>query len=192
MIIEVAMLLVLIYYRSWEVGVILLVLVALRRAPWFANAIVSDLSLDQYGGMTAWVARVLLPAWDGARVMSRSEDPVGENEGAVLPPTTIPTVATIPIVTPNNEYNGKLSDSDRVQFEARAKTIAELYEAGIVTNLSKAICRVYGCSVQAASKPDSTYQQALSAVNRHLTRNKPQFRQPDASTAPASYPVTKE
>jgi len=40
--------------------------------------------------------------------------------------------------------------------------------------------------------PESTYQQALSAVNRHLTRNKPQFRQPDASTAPASYPVTKE
>jgi|GEM_PF-5957869 len=199
------MLLVLIYYRSWEVGVILLVLVALRRAPWFANAIASDLSLDErldpdrYTGMdawvigvAAWVARVLLPAWDGARVMSRSEDPVGENEGAVLPPTTNPTTATIPIAMPNNEYNGKLSDSDRVQFEARAKTIAELYEAGIVTNLSKAICRVYGCSVQAASKPDSTYQQALSAVNRHLTRNKPQFRQPDASTAPASYPVTKE
>ena len=41
------MLIVLIYYRSWEVGVILLVLVALRRAPWFANAIASDLSLDE-------------------------------------------------------------------------------------------------------------------------------------------------
>ena len=78
------MLIVLIYYRSWEVGVILLVLVALRRAPWFANAIANDLSIDQQHGMTAWVARVLLPAWDGARgsgrVMLRWRDATHDSE----------------------------------------------------------------------------------------------------------------
>lgn len=79
---------------------------------------------------------------------------------------------------PNNEYSSGLSDSGRVQFEATAKTVAALYEAGLVTNLSKSICRAYGCSVQAAAKTDSTYQMALKAVNRYLPKKDagPQFR----------------
>jgi hypothetical protein len=137
--------------------------------------------------MVARRARPPLPM----RVMSRSGGGTPQKRAVVAPAVPALTAALSPIVTPNNEYSSGLSDSGRVQFEATAKTLAALYEAGLVTNLSKSICRAYGCSVQAATKTDSTYQMALKAVNRHLPQqNVPEFRQDDGSTAPASRPIT--
>lgn len=89
---------------------------------------------------------------------------------AVAPVVTTVTTAEQPIVMPNNEYSSGLSDSGRAAFETKAQTLAQLYEAGVVTNLSKAICKAYGCTVQSASKSDSTYQMALKAVNRYLPK----------------------
>ncbi len=186
------MLAILIYRPSIWLAIWLGVLVAFRRVPWFANEIARMLSLDEQVGMTTWAGRVLLPAWDGAVIMSPLEAGEYDHLLAVPMPTTIPTADTAPIAISSSEYNGNLSDSGRVQFEERARTIAELYEAGIITNISKAICKVYRCSVQSAAKTDSTYQMALKAVNRHLTRNKPQFRAEDGATTPATYPITKE
>lgn len=105
-------------------------------------------------------------------VMVNAGAHAAQESAAVAPVVTTSTITTAPIVTPNNEYNGELSNSE---FEATARTIAVLYQAGIVTNLSKAICKAYGCSVQAASKPDSTYQRALRAVNKRLPKNGPTF-----------------
>lgn len=111
------------------------------------------------------------------RDMSRSEQRGGSEKAAVAPAVEMVTAAEQSIVTPNNEYSSGLSDSGRVQFEERARTIAMLYEAELITNLSKAICKVYGCSVQSAAKTDSTYQMALKATNRHLQKKAgPQFR----------------
>lgn len=109
-----------------------------------------------------------------------------EKEIAVEPVVTVDTAELFPIATPNNEYSDELS---KIRFEERARVVAELYRTGAATNLSKAVCQVFGCSVQSASKPDSTYQQALREVNKHLP-NGPQFRQDDGSTAPATRPVT--
>lgn len=113
------------------------------------------------------------------RVMSRDSAEADSEYASVLPVVTAFTTVEQSIVTPNNEYSGALSDNERTQFEVRALTIASLYEAGIVTNLSKAICRAYGCTVQSASKSDSTYQMALKAVNKHLPKKDtgPQFRE---------------
>lgn len=115
-----------------------------------------------------------------------SDEDEDERETAVEPVVTTDTAELFPIVTPNNEYSDELS---KVRFEERAKVVAELYRTGAATNLSKAVCQVFGCSVQSASKPDSTYQQALREVNKHLP-NGPQFRQDDGTTAPATRPVT--
>jgi hypothetical protein len=109
--------------------------------------------------------------------MSSEDDRARIMQPPVPPAVTAPTAPLSPIATPNNEYSSGLSDSGRVQFEERARTLATLYEAGIITNLSKAICKAYGCSVQSAAKTDSTYQMALKAVNRYLPKqNAPQYR----------------
>lgn len=109
--------------------------------------------------------------------MSSTQEDGDRNNAAVTPVVTTRTTAEQPIVTPNNEYNGGLSDNERIMFETTAKSIAAMYQKGVVTNLSKAICAAYGCTVQSASKPDSTYQLALKAVNKHLPKsNAPQFR----------------
>lgn len=169
------------------------VVIAIRHVPVLADEIAYRIDAESYHGLTAYLARLALPGWTTPEMlMAREEEEESEEEGVVSPPSTISTASTQPIVTPNNEYSSGLSDSGRVQFEERARAIAELYEDGLVTNLSKAICSVYTCSVQSASKTDSTYQMALKAVNRHLTKNKPQFRQDEGGTAPASYPVTKQ
>ncbi len=68
------MLAILIYRPSIWLAIWFGVLVAFRRVPWFANEIARMLSLDEQVGMTAWAGRVLLPAWDGARVMSNDEE----------------------------------------------------------------------------------------------------------------------
>lgn len=169
------------------------VVMLLRHVPTLAAAFVTMLRLDQFDGWTAHVILFVLPALRAYMpLMSNVEDGDGDQEQVVSAAVTIRTVEEQPIVTPNNEYNGNVSDSARIQFEERARTIAELYEAGMVSNLSKAVCRIYGCSVQSASKTDSTYQLALRAVQRQLSSNKPQFRQANGATAPATYPVTKE
>jgi hypothetical protein len=100
------------------------------------------------------------------------------SKNATVPPVvTTSTAAKQPIVTPNNEYSSGLSDNGRLQFEATAKSIAAMYQRGVITNLSKAICAAYGCTVQSAQKTDSTYQMALKAVNRYLpAKDAPQFR----------------
>jgi hypothetical protein len=117
--------------------------------------------------------------WISAQLpaMSRSGNHDAPEKAAVAPAVAPTTAALFPIVMTNNEYSGGLSDSGRLQFEERAQTIAALYEAELITNLSKAICKVYGCSVQSAAKTDSTYQMALKTVNRYLQRKAgPRFR----------------
>lgn len=114
--------------------------------------------------------------WRPTPIMSREERPLPPRAPIVSPVVTTSTTAEQLIVTPNNEYNSQLSNNERTAFDAKAQTIAQLYEAGVVTNLSKAICKAYGCSVQAASKPDSTYQMALKSVNKYLPQKAPQFR----------------
>lgn len=126
------------------------------------------------------------------RVLLSSRDAWQRRESARdRAPVTIPTAVEQPIATPNNEYSSPLSDNRQRDFETTAKTIATLYEKGIVTNLSKAICAAYGCTVQAATKPDSTYQLALRAVNRNLSKAKGgQFVQADGTLGPATHPIT--
>lgn len=93
-----------------------------------------------------------------------------DDHDVVSPVVTTYTTAKQPIVTPNNEYSSVL-------FDTTAKSIAAMYQKGVITNLSKAICAAYGCTVQSASKPDSTYQIALKAVNKYLpAKDAPQFR----------------
>ena len=120
------------------------------------------------------------------KITVKSEDVDEENTTAVEPTVTVGTSELSPIATPNSKYGGDLPDSE---FETRAKVVAELYRSGAQTNLSKTICQVFRCSVQSASKPESTYQRALREVNKHLP-NGPQFRQDDGTTAPATRPVT--
>lgn len=122
--------------------------------------------------ITVTAYRVLI----GHDITSRPDQMEADTLPVVAPIVTTPTVAQQPIVTPNNEYSSGLSDSGRAAFETKAQTIAVLYDAGIITNVSKAICKAYACSVQAASKPDSTYQMALKAVNRYVPQKGPQFR----------------
>ena len=119
-------------------------------------------------------------------IMVKSEQIEDEREVAVTSDSTVDAAALLPIVTPNNEYSDELS---KIRFEERAKVVAELYRTGAATNLSKAVCQVFQCSVQSASKVDSTYQRALREVNKHLS-NGPQFRQDDGTTAPATRPIT--
>lgn len=119
-------------------------------------------------------------------IMVKSEEVDDECEDAVEPVVTTDTAALFPIATPDNEYSDELS---KIKFEERARVVAELYRTGAATNLSKAVCQVFSCSVQSASKPDSTYQRALREVNKHLPIG-PQFRQDDGTTAPATRPVT--
>ena len=47
---------------AW-LAIILLGLTLFRRWPWLANAIAHRLELDTYDGMTAYAARIALPAW---------------------------------------------------------------------------------------------------------------------------------
>jgi hypothetical protein len=96
----------------------------------------------------------------------------------IVPPVvTVVTTAEQLIATPNNEYNGELPNNERLAFETTAKSIAAMYQKGVITNVSKAICAAYGCTVQSASKPDSTFQMALKEVNRHLPKKAvPSFR----------------
>lgn len=125
------------------------------------------------------------------QLLSTIADDDDLDQGVVPPAVATFTASEQPIVKPNNEYSSGLSDSGRSDFETTAKTIAVLYEKGLVTNLSKAICGAYNCSVQAASKTDSTYQMGLKAVNRHLSKGKgAQFVQADGTLGPATYPIT--
>lgn len=156
---------------------------SLQDLAWLLLAIVI---VTGFGPLARWIYRhseVIQYIMSGKRVDQEDDRPI------VPPVVAIPTAAVQPIVTPNSEYNGKLYDSERVVFDAKAEAVAILYQKGIATNLSKTICAVYGCSVQAASKPDSTYQQALKAVNKHLPQGA-QFFQEDGTTGPATYPVS--
>ena len=114
--------------------------------------------------------------WRPVNMSSGGERDATKN--AVVPPiVTTFTAAEQPIVTPNNEYSEGLSDKERIAFDTTARNIAAMYQKGVVTNLSKAICAAYGCTVQSSAKPDSTYQMALKAVNKYLPdKNAPQFR----------------
>lgn len=136
-------------------------------------------------GVLVWLLWHYFPARD----MSSEERSEAPRAPVVPPVVTTFTTAEQPIAMPNNEYTSVLSNNERIAFETTAKNIAVMYEKGIVTNLSKAICAAYGCSVQSSSKPESTFQMALKAVNKHLPQGA-QFRQPDGTTAPASHPVT--
>jgi hypothetical protein len=100
------------------------------------------------------------------------------------------TDASLADMTMGNNDFGEIDAPALTAFESMAAHVAELYRTGAATNLSKTICQVFGCSVQSASKPESTYQRALREVNNHLP-NGPQFRQPDGTTAPAARPVTR-
>lgn len=113
------------------------------------------------------------------RPRNMSTDDVGSlPDRAPVPPVVATfTTAEQSIVTPNNEYNSSLFDNERAAFDTTAKSIAAMYQKGVITNLSKAICAAYGCTVQSATKTDSTYQMALRAVNKYLPdKNAPQFR----------------
>lgn len=130
--------------------------------------------------------RVLIGRDVSRRTMSSTEENEDADQPAVPPVVITRTAATTPIAINSNEYNNKLSDNARRDFETTARNVAHLYEAGIITNLSKAICKAFGCSVQSASKPDSTYQLALKAVNKHLSKNAdmPQYRPLDEKKQP--------
>jgi len=187
-IIDAAMLIAVVYERSPWLAIIFGVLILFRHAPWFANAIASDLSLDErldpdrYTGMdawaigvAAWVARVLLPAWDGARViMSNDEDEEDENDRvAVVVP--VPGSLVPPPQTP--------PDRDITRDGWIVKLALARDEDGDYMFSANQIDKAIGAH-------RATTLEKIKAVRA----NQPpaQFRQPDASTAPASYPVTKE
>jgi hypothetical protein len=132
--------------------------------------------LEDFGWITD--GETVNTSQDRARaVMSRSEDSTPLYSPYVPPVVATFTAAEQPIATPNNEYSGGLSNNERAAFETTAKSIAAMYQKGVITNLSKAICAAYGCTVQSAAKTDSTYQMALKAVNKYLpNKNTPQFR----------------
>lgn len=136
--------------------------------------------------LTQFAYRGLLGVPVPPDIMSREEESEEEVEAAATTDSTDGTAALLPIVTPNNEYSDELS---RIRFEERAKVVAELYRTGAATNLSKAVCQVFGCSVQSASKTESTYQRALREVNKHLPQGA-QFRQDDGTTAGPTHPIS--
>lgn len=145
------------------VGVLLLVGV-IRFLAWLTELQEEHGSLGQ-AGVNAIKRYVVV-----TRPMSSERGDRESDQPTVSPAVTTFTTAEQPIVTPNNEYNRGLSDDT-------AKSIAAMYQKGVITNLSKAICAAYGCTVQSSSKPDSTYQVALRAVNKYLPKdNTPQFR----------------
>jgi hypothetical protein len=90
-----------------------------------------------------------------------------------------------PIATPDNAINSMLSDNKA--FDERVALLAQLYQAGIVTNLARAIEKGFNCS--RSSKDDSTYQRVRKALDKHLQKG-PQFVQDDGTIGPATYPVS--
>lgn len=137
--------------------------------------------VDLWDSFWSWWGRGVQKAIHTRPVKTRNMSSSAEYQDAdhvlVSPVVATFTSAEQSIVTPNNEYSGGLSDKEKIAFETTAKNIAAMYQKGVVTNLSKAICAAYGCTVQSAAKTDSIYQMALKAVNRHLPKkDAPQFR----------------
>lgn len=162
------------YYHTWEVAAIALAVVALRRAPWFANALAYQFGLDDPEGMTLFVASALLPAWDGARpLMSRSEV-----EEADAPP--IPVLVSVPGTSDTKADQPPDRDITKAAWlvamaEAKDERGAYLFSAN---DIYKAFGGRRG--------------PVMARIKEIRERTPPaQFRQEEGGTAPATYPVTK-
>jgi hypothetical protein len=79
--------------------------------------------------------------------------------------------ASAPIAMPSSAVSGELTAD-----EAAARAIAELLNAGLLTNRTKAIERVFHCSVTAKSRPDTPYQKALKLVEQYQAPAGPEYR----------------
>lgn len=174
MIIEALMAIAIVTHWSWWNLFIVVGLIALRRAPWFANAIALRFELSEAIGMTAWAARMLLPGWDGARVMSRA---VGEGEERSAPmPIHVP-VQGIAVVSakPPSDRNIIIDAWIVALADARDEKGGDLFSAN-------AIFKAVGGHRAAV----------LARVKERRSGVPPaQFRQDDGATAPADYPVTR-
>lgn len=149
---------------AW-LAIILLGLTLFRRWPWLANAIAHRLELDTYDGMTAYAARIALPAWSH---MSSAAAP----EETIAVPGTAGTAGTSAIRLPDRD----ISDDWIVALaEAKLPNGKRRFSAEKIF----ALVGGHRATVQARVKE---IQECVPP---------PQFRQEDETTAPASYPVSK-
>jgi len=163
------------YYRSWPVAVILIGLFAFRRVPQLADAIAFRLELESYDGMTAYVARLALPAWSSARgVMSRSEGAPADR--SVHDPVHVPVQGTALVSAKPAADRDIIIDGWIVDMaNARDEKGGDLFSAN---DIFKAV---------------GGHRAAVLARVKQIRSGAPpaQFRQDDGSTAPAEYPVTR-
>lgn len=161
------------YYHTWEVAAIALAVVALRRAPWFANALADILSLDQSEGMTLFVASALLPAWDGARPLMSNAAEEEEIAPAMPVHVSVPETDTKAIAPPDRDIT-------------KAAWLAAMAEAkdnkGVYLFSANDIYKAFG----------GRRAPVMARIKEIRERTPPaQFRADDGSTAPATFPVTK-
>lgn len=78
--------------------------------------------------------------------------------------------ASAPIAMLNSAVSSPLTAD-----EVAAHAIAELLNAGLLTNRTKAIERVFHCSVTAKSRPDTPYQRALKLVEQYQAPARPEY-----------------
>lgn len=169
---------VLIYYRTWEVGVILLVLVAIRRAPWFANASATMLDLDQYSGMTAWVARQALPAWDGARVVMSPDEDEPEERAPMPVHVPVPSSGGSPDTRaiPPGDDTSRREQFLVIMADQRDERGGWLFSA----NQIHAAIGGHRATILAQVR------------DRRAATPQPVYRTDAGATAPASHPVTRD
>jgi len=172
--IEALMLCIVVYERSWYVLIIVLAIGAVRRWPWLADEIAAMLDLESYHGMTAYIARLALPAWAGARLMSRSE---GEGDERIAPPAVhIPIQGTAVVsAKPPSDRNIIIDAWIVALADARDEKGGDLFSAN---DIFKAV---------------GGHRAAVLARVKAIRSGVPpaQFRQEDGATAPADYPVTR-
>jgi hypothetical protein len=118
----------------------------------------------------------------GDRVMSSVWGPAGPVEAGVGPvphrvpePVSVSAKPSTADTEPVPGATGANPHDTAARDIIRASLIAELLDAGVITNRDKAICQAFKCSKAASTRPDAPFQVALRLVEQHRAKQQPEY-----------------
>jgi hypothetical protein len=177
LIIDAALVFLFFYHPTLGTFATAAVVIAIRHVPVLADEVARMADLESYPGMTAWLARVLLPGWRSPETLMSIVEDERQNNARVPVHVPVPSTAGSPdtaAILPNDD------ESMRDQF------------LNIMADQKDERGNYLFSSNQIHAAIGGHRATVLARVRDRRAATLPaQFRQDDGDIAPATYPVTK-
>lgn len=108
----------------------------------------------------------------GCHPLPAASHPIAITSTAVNEGVTVNAGDAAPVTDPCDRIPTEAREI--IRLYAKAEAIADLIQAGLVTNQARAIEAVYHCSRTSASRPETPYQKARAQIER-LTSPRPTY-----------------